>query len=192
MPSIDLKFLTDLQADYKKYTNFIETGTALGGTVLKMEPHFSNLYTIEVKKEYYETVKNRYRGNKINFSLGDSSNILNEILPNIDGKSIIFLDGHWSGPKSNNGRGSKDCPLYEELSSIMLHHKDEAIIIIDDVRLFGRGPNDGIMVNWEEINIENTLKIVKDRITNKYYLPSSIVKDDRFIIHISKKCVVKH
>ena len=30
--------------------------------------------------------------------------------------------------------------------------------------------------NWEEINIENTLKIVKDRMVKHYFLPSKLNK----------------
>lgn len=68
----------------------------------------------------------------------------------------------------------------------MLHHKNEAIIIIDDVRMFGQGPNTTKkQYNWEEINIENVLEIVKDRETNHYFLPSVFQQNDRFIIHIS-------
>jgi len=185
MPNIDLTFITDLQADYTNYPNFIETGTYLGETILKVEPYFSNLHTIEIKKEFYENVKKKYSGNKITFYLGDSSNVLTEILPDINGRTIFFLDGHWSA--GNTGRGDKDCPLYEELNSIILHHADEAIIIIDDIRLFGKGPTQGTEIcNWEEINVENILKIVEDRITHKYYLPSGIIVDDRLVIHISK------
>lgn len=186
MPSINVEFLTKLQDNYKNYTNFIETGTYFGKTILYLEPYFSKLYTIEIKQQFYENVKNNYKGNKINFYLGDSSDVLGEILPGISNKSIIFLDGHWSA--GNTGKGDKDCPLYEELNNIILHHKDEAIIIIDDVRLFGKGPNIGNEIcNWEDINVENVLKIVKERITKKYFLPSDIVEDDRLIIHISKK-----
>ena len=94
MPSINLDFLKEIQADYKNYPNFLETGTFMGRTILHMEPYFSNLYTIEIKKEFYEYVKNNYKGDKINFYLGDSEDVLNTILPNINGKSIIFLDGH--------------------------------------------------------------------------------------------------
>lgn len=186
MPSIDVNFLNQLQNDYKTYENFIETGTYLGETIMSLTPYFSNLYTIEIKKEFYLNVKNKYKGNKINFYLGDSSNVLKEILPSIDGKSIIFLDGHWSA--GNTGRGNKDCPLYEELMNIMLYHKNEALIIVDDVRLFGKGPNKGNEIcNWEDINVENVLKIVEKRINKKYFLPSSIVSNDRLIIHILKK-----
>ena len=188
MPSIDLTFLNQLQDKYNRYENFIETGTFYGGTILSLESYFSKLYTIEIKKEFYENVKNNYRGNKINFYLGDSSVVLNEILPDIKGKSIIFLDGHWSA--GNTGKGDKDCPLYEELNSIMINHKDEAIIIVDDVRLFGKGPSKGAEIcNWEDINVETVYKIVENRINKKYFLSSSITVNDRLILHISKKSV---
>lgn len=185
MPSINLDFLKQLRSDYKNYPNFIETGTYRGDTILHMEQYFSKLYTIEIKKQFYENVKNKYKGDKINFYLGDSGEVLTKILSNINGQSIFFLDGHWSA--GNTGKGVKDCPLYEELTGIMLHHTDEAIIIIDDVRMFGVGPNNSDEIcNWEEINVENILKIVRNRMTNHYFLPSKMNKEDRLVIHISK------
>ena len=79
----------------------------------------------------------------------------------------------------NTGKG------VEEITSIISNHKDEAIIIVDDVRLFGKGPTIGNEIcNWEEINIENILHIVKKRTTNHYFLPSTLNEKDRLIIHI--------
>jgi hypothetical protein len=187
MPSIDVNFLNLLQDEYKKYDNFIETGTYYGQTILSVESYFSKLYTIEIKKEFYENIKNNYKGNKINFYLGDSSIVLKEILPSIEGKSIIFLDGHWSA--GNTGRGDKDCPLYEELNNIMVHHKEEAIIIVDDVRLFGMGwptENNEEICHWEDINISTINKIVETRLNKQYFLSSTSAIDDRLILHISK------
>mgnify|MGYP001307768361 CR=1 FL=1 len=173
MPSIDLEFLKKLQSNYKEYPNFIETGTFMGETILHMEQYFLNLYSIELKKEFYENIKKNYKGNKINFYLGDSSYVLKEILPNITNKSIFFLDGHWSS--GITARGLKDTPLYEELISIMSNHTNEAIIIIDDVRLFGKGPNNGESeCDWEDINTKKIISILGDRLRDHHFAPSDL------------------
>ena len=186
MPSLDINFLNNLKDDYKNYKNFIETGTLHGETTFEMEPYFDNLYTIEIKKELYENTKNKYKDNKINFFLGDSLLILKSILEKIEGKSIIFLDGHWSAGET--GKGDKDCPLYEELVNIMNYNEEEAIIIVDDVRLFGKGPNIGNeKCNWEDINIKNVLEITEKRMKENYFMPSCICEKDRLIIHLNKK-----
>jgi hypothetical protein len=185
MPSIDLHFLKKLQDDYTKYSCFIETGTFNGDTIFTVEPFFNKLYTIEFSEKYYNNTKNKYSGNKINFLLGDSSIVFESLLANIDEKCIFFLDGHWSG--GDTGKSSKDCPLEEEITHINNLFNNDAIIIIDDFRLFGLDKSSGKLgEDWSKINKENLLNILKSRITKVYHLDSDCAKDDRLIIHI--KC----
>ena len=184
MPSIDKHFLMLLKYDYKRYTNFVETGTFHGQTIMKMEPLFDTLHTIEIKPEFYNNVKNKYTGTKIHFHLGDSSKELKNVMNTMKGRSIFFLDGHWS--EGNTGRGDKDCPLIEEVAQINVLHKDEAILIVDDVRLFGRGPTfKNEVCNWEDINTQGILNQLSGRIKEYYYLPSELYENDRLIIHIN-------
>jgi len=186
MPSIDHFFLNLLQDDYTKYNCFIETGTFNGDTIFSVEPYFNKLYTIEFSEKYYINTKNKYSGNKINFILGDSSIVFERLLPNITDKCIFFLDGHWSG--GDTGHSSKDCPLYEEITHINNLFTNDAIIIIDDFRLFGLNKLSGKLgEDWSEINKEKLLNILHGRINKVYHLDSEATKDDRLIIHINSK-----
>jgi len=186
MPSIDHFFLNLLQDDYTKYNCFIETGTFNGDTIFSVEPYFNKLYTIEFSEKYYINTKNKYSGNKINFILGDSSIVFERLLPNITDKCIFFLDGHWSG--GDTGHSSKDCPLYEEITHINNLFTNDAIIIIDDFRLFGLNKLSGKLgEDWSEINKEKLLNILQGRINKVYHLDSECAKDDRLIIHINAK-----
>ncbi|MEX0597620.1 MAG: hypothetical protein WD512_14100 [Candidatus Paceibacterota bacterium] len=184
MPSLDKSFLLQLQDNYMNYKTFIETGTWTGNTTFAMEPLFDKIYTIEIKEEFHDAVKSRYNGNKIEFLLGDSSTVFEYLLPRINDKSIFFLDGHWSA--GDTGKGKKDCPLFEEVTHINNLFKNEAIIIVDDYRLFGRGPNtNGEICNWEDISKDGLLNCIKNRISKVYHLDSVCAQKDRLIIHIN-------
>ena len=184
MPSINKFFLELLQDDYTKYNCFIETGTFKGDTIFSLEPLFNKLYTIEYSEKYYNNTKNIYNGNKINFILGDSSIVFEHLLPNVTDKCIFFLDGHYSG--NDTGQSNKDCPLEEEIIHINNLYTNEAIIIIDDFRLFGLDSSAGKLgEDWSKINKEKLLTILEPRINKVYHLDSNISKDDRLIIHIN-------
>ena len=183
MPSINKTFLELLKDSYKNYPIFIETGTLVGGTTFAMEPLFEKVYTIEVSEKYHNLTKNKYNGNKIEFILGDSSKVFETLLPTLEGKVIFFLDGHWSS--GDTGKGAKDCPLIEEITHINNLYKNEAIIIIDDYRLFGKSLSSGVAEDWSGIHKDILINILKNRITDVYHLPSSLSIDDRLVIHIS-------
>lgn len=181
---VGVDFLQQLKCDYKEYPTFIETGTYLGETTFAVEPLFQYIHTIEIKEEFYNNVKSKYSGDKIHFHLGDSTDVFETILPTINEKTIFFLDGHWSA--GDTGRGVKDCPLIEELNLIMRLFKSEAVIIIDDHRLFGKGPNTQTdPCNWEDISDDAVLNTVASRMSTYYFLGTSRDPNDRMIIHLN-------
>jgi hypothetical protein len=182
MPSINLPFLRKLRDDYEKFPYFIETGTYHGETIFEIEPYFNKVYTVEYSETLYNKTKSKYTGNKINFLLGDSSSVFETLLPTIEDKCIFFLDGHWSN--FDTGKSSKDCPLKEEITHINNLFKYEAIIIIDDYRLFGLDRTNEGGQDWSKINKETLLNILHNRISQEYHLDSSCAKDDRLVIHI--------
>ena len=186
MPHFNINFFNKLKYYNNNFLNtypiFIETGTYNGMTTFAMEPFFKEIHTIEIKEDIYKKTKLKYTGNKIKFYLGDSSVRLKEICENINDSAIFFLDGHWSA--GDTGKGKKDCPLYEELENIMKYFKNSAIIIIDDFRLFGKGPSNNTEIcNWEDISKDNVIKTVSDRLNDSYILDHT-AQDARLVLHI--------
>ena len=189
MPSINQQFIN--QYVKTRFSTFVETGTYEGETIFEMEAYFDELYTIEISPPHYESAKAKYKGNKINFILGDSSvelrNLIHEKISNQ--KTVYFLDGHWSGP--GTGKGTKDCPLYEELQEINQYHAEECIIIIDDARMFERGPGQQgdryDVCDWQDINKKTILDIVKNRVIEYSTAPSIHNEEDRIIIRLGEK-----
>lgn len=186
MPSLSRGFLDILHSDFKEFPCFIETGTYCGETIFAMEPYFDSLHTVEVSPKYYTNTKRKYSGDKINFILGDSAIVFGSLLSTLTTNGIFFLDGHYSS--GDTGKGVKDCPLVEEITSINNLFTHAAIIIIDDYRLFGKSPyNGGCAEDWGDINKETLVNILRDRITDVYHLDSECAKNDRLVIHIRSK-----
>lgn len=182
MPSLNLSFLKSLHDDYSKYSSFVETGTYIGETILGMEPYFNKLFTVELSEKHYNLAKNKYNGNKINFIFGDSAKVFETLTPSLEDNCIFFLDGHWSS--GDTAKGMKDCPLVEEITYIKNFYKYKAIIIIDDFRLFGKGPGNGFNEDWSNIKKDMLIEILGERASEVYHLDSECEKDDRLIIHI--------
>ena len=195
MPAIDIEWLTTHLKDENLISNypiFVETGTYLGKTITNMEPHFKKLYTIEIKEDLYNRSKSRYlnyvkmfryKKSKIDFLLGDSGEMIGKLCPNLKYNVVFFLDSHWSA--GITGRGEKDCPLYEELTSIIEKFCKKCIIIIDDVRLFGKGPNNGESeCDWEDINTKKIISILGDRLRDHHFAPSDLDEKDRLCLYL--------
>jgi len=117
-----------------KIRDFVETGTYYGRTAKKMAELFQKVWTIELSRELYNRTKNDSKQySNIEFFFGDSPFVLPSILKQVRKPSIFWLDAHWSG--ENTTKGTKECPVLDEISLIRedcVNH----VIFIDDARLF--------------------------------------------------------
>jgi hypothetical protein len=100
MPSLTIEYLNEIMykisEDISEYKIFVETGTYRGETVFNMAPYFDKVYTIELSKTLYENFNTQnYDKNKITSILGDSSEMLESLIKNINENTIFFLDGHF-------------------------------------------------------------------------------------------------
>lgn len=119
-------------------TEFVETGTYMGGTAKWASAHFQHVRTVEASKYYYDCLMLEHLAyQNVDFVFGDSRLELQKIVPALQGPAIFWLDGHWSG---ENTYGSDDeCPLLEEIQ-VIAGSPHEHFIFIDDARLFMSPP----------------------------------------------------
>ncbi len=159
--------------EYKQkygYNILVETGTYIGDMVEAQKKRFKQIISIELGFDIFEKAQKRFRNDKnVIIIQGDSGKVLPEILKGINEPAIFWLDGHYSGGET--AKGSKACPIYEELKAI-LNSKINHVILIDDANLF-IGKED-----W--LKIDRLIKYVKSR-NEKYQVE---IKDNiiRFTI----------
>jgi hypothetical protein len=127
---------------------FVETGTFFGDTIDFLKDHFSKLYTIELQEDLYLKAKERFEGNNnVEVIFGDSSTVLKELVLKLKGKTLFWLDGHYSSEFFvgstfvKTAKGDKNTPIIEELTEILKNGLNDNIILIDDARCF-TGKND--------------------------------------------------
>lgn len=117
----------------------VETGTCHGKMVAAMKQDFEQIYSIELSKELHEKAKKRFAGEEnIELIQGDSGIELGNLMNIIDQPALFWLDGHYSAGVT--AKGSKDTPIYEELTHIFNARDRGHVIIIDDARCFGADP----------------------------------------------------
>jgi len=165
MPSLTLEhynsILNGSEFKNENFMFFVETGTNAGFTVNNMIPRFKEIHSIELSEEYYKSACEKFKTNKnVKLHLGDSSKVLKNIIHTFNGNTVFFLDGHWSG--GDTAKGEKDCPLLEELDTIVKDFKHKALIIIDDYRLFGTRGNE----DWTDITNDNVKNIIQERMVS--------------------------
>jgi len=133
----------DTKSQLKQFVTdtFIETGTYHGETaIVASSLGFKKVISIELQQHLLSIAIKKCEGyNNIQFHLGDSPMVLRNILPLIDTKITFWLDAHMDDCNIIPGvtPNIRKCPLFEELEIISTLKRNDHIILIDDVRMFG-------------------------------------------------------
>lgn len=112
--------------------NFVETGTAGGESISVAAKHFENCATIEIEDG---TVQEKMPN--VRYLVGNSGDLLPEVIKSLKGYTVFWLDAHYSGSVEVDF-DVEECPLLRELEAIK--SCDGSIIVIDDARLFLSSP----------------------------------------------------
>lgn len=136
---------------------FVETGTFDGrGAVFAVYAGFKSVHTIEVDLERARKARFRFSGfPEIVLHVGDTVDLLPQVLKDLKEKATIFLDAHPIGFGDPSKGGKVKYPLVDELELIRQHslRKDHSILIddINALKHFGTS-NDGVKEQLLKIN----------------------------------------
>lgn len=162
---------------YQHIKNFVETGTYLGETCIDNSTHFDTIYTIEIMESLYEKAvesANKLNINNINFYLGDSLQIIPEIMSYVKDGAIFFIDSHISGTGTGYN-GVHYVPLLEELE-IILDYKFGPSVFIFNCTRFWKGSINQVW-DWEHITFS---KVIDLFIKKNIKLTSFYEENDKF------------
>ena len=144
--------------EFYNIENFVETGTGIAEVVRSVYEINSevNIHTIEIIEEIYKKNKVSLSYLKgVNWHLGQSSDVLPQILPELSGNTLFWMDAHFPGADfgmasyGDEPDLSKRLPLQSELE-IIVNSRDVSndVFVIDDLRIYEDGPfEDG---NWKD------------------------------------------
>ena len=117
--------------------NFVETGTYLAETTLAILPWVELVYTFELDRHLW----NRAVGLLSRFPhviplYGDSGDGLQRCIPFLSGKTLFWLDAHYSGPGTSGEEGVT--AINKEVEVIIELAKESHVVLVDDIRGFGK------------------------------------------------------
>ncbi len=162
---------------------FIETGTLKAQNVVRLAPWFQRAYSIELSEDLWRAAREKYGVSTeggIYFLLGDSAELLPELLKRIRKPVVLYLDAHYC---EGRGTAGSEFPLWAELDAAARHPYAD-LVIVDDVHNFGKKRPDLAVHEsgrgWEHVTRESVLEALGDRVIKSY------VHRDQFIVHCQK------
>ena len=178
--------------DFYNINNFVETGTGAAEVVRSISNIKSdlNIHTIEIIEEIFNKnkISHSYLTN-VNWHLGQSSEVMPEILPQLEGNTLFWLDAHFPG--ADFGLASygdeedldKRLPLRSELE-IIVEGRDVSndVFVIDDLRVYEDGPFE--TGNWAERNLYggDGIAFIEDLFENTHFVVRSYNKQGFVIL----------
>jgi hypothetical protein len=118
-------------------STWVETGTFLGETKLRLANHASMVYSVEPEPKLFANAKTLFKDTKnVQIINGDSEDVFPALLPRIPGNVNFWLDCHYSA--GITFKGKIDTSSKDELRSIAdsISHFSKVAVLVDDVRCF--------------------------------------------------------
>lgn len=153
--------------------SFIETGTFHGESLdFALTLPLRRWHSVELSSELWVAAKKQFSDVPgLTLHRGDSAIVLPEILAGLQGAALIWLDAHYCFLDS--ARGSKDCPLVEEVEAIAAHERRtglEHAVMVDDYHILGTSPGSDWLVgdevafvpeaDWSEVTSQRIASIL--------------------------------
>ena len=119
----------------------IETGTYQGQSTQWGALNFEEVDTLDIDEGFVHHAMMRCDGlDNIRFRLGDSRKVLPSIVKRLTGPALFWLDAH--NASGIFGDGPDDCPIIEELHSILCSPFRHAILVDDATCFIPPQPHD--------------------------------------------------
>ena len=116
----------------------VETGTFTGETVEALRGRTARIISIELVPALHAAAVRRFAGAaNVRLLQGDSTTLLPDVLQELRGPALFWLDGHYAGAGT---AGAGESPLLHEVRALLARPPGGDVVLIDDARqLTGMG-----------------------------------------------------
>ena len=168
MGHLDPNFIKQLVEEFKPDI-FLETGTYNGMTASVASSFFKQVHTVELSQPHYREAKALFAtSNNVNVYWDSSPEMIREVVPNLDGHILFWLDAHYSGGTTVRGNDNHNDPdadtaIRKELEVIKECNIQHCTILIDDIRGFGTIINDTEYLGcWAYPSLQEVCRLGKE------------------------------